>query len=197
MIDNFSSRPVDLKSGITLDDILKLISDFDTSTDDFLKLFSDAVRRAYRVYNVLPNRHDMEDIAQSIVMLLIKNDCRILRSFESRSSLETWLQVIANREVVRFHRRQKDMISLEDLAPGDQVYTPNHDDKVLHDEIIHKLTRGQRKLLDLIIHGLNTAEIAERIGIEPDSVSRNKHRLRNKVSKLLRYRGRRNETTIS
>jgi RNA polymerase sigma factor (sigma-70 family) len=182
-----SPSPDNPNSENSFDDLLKIIfSDSYITFDDFRKLILNAVRRSCRTYARYSNKDDMEDIAQSIVLSLIKNDCRSLRSFESRSSLKTWLQRIANYVTFHFYCTQKDVISLEDLSSGEQAYTPNYDDKVLHDEITHKLTKGQRELLEFIRKGLKTNEIAERMRIEPDSVSRSKNRLREKIGKLLK-----------
>ena len=185
-LENSLTQPDNSNSEISFDDFLKLISDFGITLTDHLKIISDAVRRSYRIYRLRFNRADMEDIVQSIVLLLIKDDCRALRSFKGLSSLETWQQTIANHETIRFYRGKKDMMSLEDLSPAEQAYPPSQEDEVLHHEIVHKLTKGQRKLLELILLGLKTNEIAERNGTDPDSVSRSKSRLRNKIGTLLK-----------
>jgi hypothetical protein len=82
----------------------------------------------------------------SFALLLIKDDCRVLQSFDWRSSPETWLQKIANHNTIRFHRGRNGAMSLEDLSPDDRRCPPSHGDKVLYDEIAHKLklTKGQR-----------------------------------------------------
>ncbi len=182
------SKPDNPNSEIPFEDLLKLVSDSDISLEGLLKLISDAVLLAYRIYHLRFNWADMEDIAQSTVLLLIKDDCRVLRSFEGRSSLETWLQNIANHKTIRFCYRRKCITSLEDLAPNNQTYPPSQDDKVLCDEIAHKLklTKGQRELLELIYQGLKTKEIAERMEIKPDSVSKDKRRLFDKINEILK-----------
>jgi len=153
-------------SEISFDDFPKLISVSALSPDDLLKLIFGAVCRSYRKYHLCFNRADMEDIAQSIALLLIRDDYRVLQSFNGRSSLETWLQKIANHGTIRFYRGRNGMVSLEDLSPDNRTYPPSQDDKVLCDEIAHKLklTKGQQELLELIYHGLKTGEIAKRRG---------------------------------
>ncbi len=174
-LDN-SQLPDDPNSEISID-------------DDFLKLIADAVRRAYGIYNYRPNRDDMEDIAQSVAISLIKNDSHGLRSFEHWSKLATWLQVIVNHEVIRFFRRQKDEVDVEDLPPGDLAYQPILEYKVLRDEIVGRLTDDERELFELLEQGLKPKEIAERLGITSAYVSVRIHRLREKVEKLLELKG--------
>jgi RNA polymerase sigma factor (sigma-70 family) len=163
---------------IQLNDPLKLTStSLDHSLDNLMKLITDAVRRSFQLYHLRSNWADIEDIVQSIALLLIKDDSRILRSFEGRSSLETWLQKIANHETIRFYCRQRNLTDLESLSPDDQSYSPGQDDEVLLDEIVHKLPKGLQELLELIYQGFKTKDIAKQRGIRPDSISKNKHRL--------------------
>lgn len=183
-------RPGEPNSEISFDDFLKLIFDSDISPDDFLKLLYNAARRSCRSYRSYFNEGDVEDIAQSIALLLIQHNYRGLRSFKSHPSLKAWLQTIANRETSHFYRGRRIAVSLEDLSPDDQAYPPNQEDKILCDGIASKLTKRQRKLLELMLLGLKTNEIAERNGIDPDSVSKSKSRLRDKVDKLLQSNGR-------
>lgn len=188
-----SPSPGKMDSVISFDDILRLISDSNISLDDFLKLVYNAAQRSCRVYCRYYNQGDVEDIAQSIVLSLIKDDNRGLRSFNRRSSLKVWLQTIANHEAFHFYRGlyrgQWTAISLEDLSPDEQAYPPSQDDEVFHDEIVRKLTKGQQILLKLMLLGLKTNEIAERNGTNPDSVSRSKSRLRDKIGNLLKSDG--------
>lgn len=174
-LDN-SQSPNDPNSEVSID-------------DDFLKLIADTVRRAYGIYNHRPNRDDMEDIAQSVALSLIKNDSHGLCSFEHWSKLETWLQVIVNHEVIRFFRRQKDEVDVEDLPPGDLAYQPILEYKVLRDEIVGKLTDDEWELFELLEQGLKPKEIAERLGIKPAYVYVLIHRLRKKIEKLLESKG--------
>jgi RNA polymerase sigma factor (sigma-70 family) len=173
-------------SKISFDDHLKVIMDSDFSSDDFLKLLYNAVRRSCRNYYGYSIQSDVDDIVQSIALSLIKDDYHGLHSFNNRSSPKTWLQTIANHETSRFYRGRRFAISLEDLPPNEQTYSPSQGDKLLYDEIARKLTMGQKKLLELMILGLKTSEIAERNGTDPNSVSKSKIRLRNKIIKLLK-----------
>jgi DNA-directed RNA polymerase specialized sigma24 family protein len=170
--ENSPQQPENSNSEVSCDYILHFLSDYGLSLDEFLKLISDAARRAFRIYHLRFNQADIEDIAQSIALLLLKDDCHVLRSFGGRSSPESWLQKIANHKTIRFYRRQKGMMSLNDLSHNDCAYSTSHDDKVLWDEIVYKLklTKGQLELLELIYQGLKTKEIAERRGTKPDSV---------------------------
>jgi DNA-directed RNA polymerase specialized sigma24 family protein len=126
---------------------------------------------------------------------LIKDGCRVLQSFDGRSSLETWLQKIANHKTIRFYRGRNGAMRLEDLSPDDRTCPLSQDDNVLCDEIAHKLklTKGRRELLELIYQGLKTGEIAKLRGTKPDSISKDKRRLFDKIGKLLKSKGQGND----
>ncbi|HEU0174257.1 MAG TPA: sigma-70 family RNA polymerase sigma factor [Blastocatellia bacterium] len=189
--ENSLSQPDNPNSEISFDDLLKLIFGSAISPDDFLRLLYEATRRSCRIYRRYFNEDDVEDIAQSIALSLIKHDYHGLLSINNRSSLKAWLQTIANHETFQFYRSQRASISLEDLSLDEQAYPPSQDDKVLYNEIAYndKLTGGQRNLLELMFLGMKTNEIAEQYGIDPGSVSKSKSRLRNKVGKLLKSGG--------
>jgi RNA polymerase sigma factor (sigma-70 family) len=176
-------------SEISFDDLLKLIFGSDISPADFLKLLYDAARRSCRNYRRYYNEDDMEDLAQSIALSLIKHGYRGLRSFKGHSSAKAWLQTVADRETLHFYSGQRTAISLEDLSPDDQAYPPVQFDRALRNGIARRLTKSQRELLELMLLGLRTNEIAECNGINPDSVSRSKSRLLDKIDKLLKSSG--------
>jgi RNA polymerase sigma factor (sigma-70 family) len=170
--------------------------DPDISVEDLLKTISKTVRRAYLKYDRHPNQHDMEDAVHSIVFSLLKNNCHALRSFEHRSSKETWLQKVANHYVCRILRRQKDMVNVEELSPDDLAYQQVQEMevgfkemRVLLGEILGEFTRRERELLELLLLDLHTSEISKRMGIKPDSISKSKLRLSNKIRKVLNSRG--------
>jgi RNA polymerase sigma factor (sigma-70 family) len=148
------------------------------------------VRRAYRIYNHRINRDGSEDIAQSVALLLIKNDSHGLRSFEKRSKLETWLQRVVNHEAARFFRGQEREVNVEDVPPGDLVYQPILDYEILRDEIVSKLTDDEWQLFELLEQGVKPKEIVEQLEIKPAHVYVLIYRLRKRIEKLLEAKGR-------
>ncbi len=188
MPSNESQSPDNLNSEVSIEEVLKLISP-DLTVEGLLKLISNAVRWAYKTYGRNTNPQDVEDLSQAIAILLIKDDCRVLRSFEQRSSLDAWLRVIAKHAALRFFPRQKSAESLEDQSPDDFVYQPEMELKVLIGEIKESLTPRGRRLFEFKLEGLRTKEIAKRMNIEEGSVDKATGRLRNKIRKLLESRG--------
>ncbi len=184
MASNNSQSPDGPNFEATIEDILKLIAT-DLTIEGLLKLIAQAVRYAYRFYGHHPNPQDVEDLTQVIAILLIRDNCRVLRSFEQRSSLETWLKPIARHCVLRFFQGQKSLESLENLSPDDFVSQPEMEGEVFIEEIKGLLTLHDQELLELRLQGLTREEIAGRLNIELDSVDKAVRRLRGRVSKYL------------
>ncbi|MGH9835828.1 MAG: RNA polymerase sigma factor, partial [Blastocatellia bacterium] len=152
MPPNESQSPDGPNFEVSIDDLLKLISP-ELTIEGFLKLISEAAHYAYRIYGHSPNPEDVKDLAQAIAILLIKDDCRVLRSFEHRSSLDAWLRAIARHAVLRFFPGQKSTESLEDQSPDDFVCQPEMEVEVLIEEIKESLTPRGRKLFEFKLEG--------------------------------------------
>jgi DNA-directed RNA polymerase specialized sigma24 family protein len=82
---------------------------------------SKAVRHACRFYNYQANRDEVEDLSQDVLFKLLKNDGRVLQSFASRSSVDTWLYTVVRRELrpyfLRQQREKENLINVDDLSP--------------------------------------------------------------------------------
>ncbi|MCI0662549.1 MAG: hypothetical protein L0220_15880 [Acidobacteria bacterium] len=98
-----------------------------SNSETFRKLVSAAVGRAYWFYGHCSNPADVDDLTQSIILSLIKDDEQGLHSFKHLTSEKRWLQAIANHAVLRFFRGQKDLVSLKDLTPDDSACPPNQE----------------------------------------------------------------------
>jgi len=186
-LNNLQS-PDDPNSGVSIEEILKPISS-DFTIEGLLKLISNEVRHSYRIYGHSPNPEDVKDLTQAIAILLTKDDCRILSSFEHRSLLETWLRAIARHCVLRFLQGQRNMESLEGQSPDDFVYQPTQEAELLIGEIKESLTPRERKLFEFLLQKMKRKEIAERMNIEEDSVHKAIRRLRDKIRKCLESKG--------
>ena len=159
---------------------------------DPLELISAAVRRAYRIYHHRLDPDNIDDITQSIALSLVKKYGTDLRLLEHLLSERKWLLVVAKHAALRFWRGQKELVSLEHMAPDDFVISPNQEEQVfleemnkLLDELAGDLTGRERRLLGLMSQGLDAEEIAERMGgIKVGSVYKLRQRLRAKITKL-------------
>lgn len=140
-----------------------------------------------------PANEDIKRFSQRLIVLLLEDDCRRLRSFEQRSSFHTWLQTLATHYVSRFLQRERRQISLSELPTDSSPHDPIQDEEIwemekvkLLDKVTKRLTKRERQLLALLRQdGLTSAEIAQKMGIKTESVYRAKNELITKLQRLL------------
>ena len=136
---------------------------------------------------------EVEDFKQQVVLLLMEDDYRRLRSFSMRSSIKTWLTAVALNQVSNYMRRQKRAISLAKSAAEGFVCQPTQEKVLLYEdrrrrlrEVVSQLTAREQELFELLCQdGLACADVAMRMGIKADSVRRRKHALIKKLQELL------------
>ncbi|MCI0338530.1 MAG: sigma-70 family RNA polymerase sigma factor [Acidobacteria bacterium] len=155
---------------------------------DLLPFIPSTVRQACHVYGHNPSQDEVADLSQSIVLLLIDDNYRRLRSFNHRSSLKTWLQTVIYHYVLHYLRRQKCTVNIEDMAPDELAHQPDQEEKFLFEErrelldvVVSMLTERERELWDLLSGGLSDEEIAKQMMIKVRSVQRKKYALLNKI----------------
>ena len=87
--------------------------------DRFIGLVTHVVTHSADARNIRLKRHDVEDHVAEVFLQIIKNDFAVLRRFQGRSSLATYITVIARRIVVREFISKKLPQSSEDSDDGD------------------------------------------------------------------------------
>ena len=87
--------------------------------DRFIGLVTHVVTHSADARNIRLKRHDVEDHVAEVFLQIIKNDFAVLRRFQGRSSLATYITVIARRVVVREFISKKLPQSSEDSDAGD------------------------------------------------------------------------------
>jgi len=142
------------------------------------------VYRACRA--VLRNDQDAEDAVQAAWL----NAFRALRSFRSEASFRTWITRIAINEATTRLRKQRQLISTEDIAMPD---TQSPERELVTKELSSRLEReidalpeGLRSVLVLRdIVELDTKETADCLGIEDENVRVRLHRARQALAQRL------------
>jgi RNA polymerase sigma-19 factor, ECF subfamily len=149
-----------------------------------IKLSLKVSKTVRRVYRHPTNPDEIEDITQDVLVLLIENDYRRLRSFAGLSKIETWMYTIVKHCVGQHlwkRRWENDTVSVDDLSTYALTYQPIQE-KMLIDEdeckalqaIISSLPERRKLLMELTLQGLKTEEIAKELGIKISSVYRDK-----------------------
>ncbi|HEX7899942.1 MAG TPA: sigma-70 family RNA polymerase sigma factor [Planctomycetota bacterium] len=129
-------------------------------------------------------RDAAEDVAQKVFAALLENDRALLRSFEGRSSLSTWLISIARNQALthRRHERPREL-------PTPPADSPGPLEELLRSENIDRVTAAldalpprERLILMLFYRdGLSYADIAGFLGVSSNSVSPLLERARNRL----------------
>jgi len=160
-----------------------------------IKLSQKVSRAVRHVYRHPTNQCEIEDITQDVLILLIENDYHRLRSFAGLSKLETWMYTIV-RHCVGQHlwkrRWENATVSVDDLSTDALTYQPTQE-KTLIDEdeckalhaIISSLPERRKLLMELVLQGLKTEDIAKELGIKISSVYREKSIQLNELRKLV------------
>ena len=120
-----------------------------------------------------------EDISQDVFLRLVKNDFRLLRSYDpSRASLATWLTIIARSTTIDFLRRKRlPLVSLENVGPVVSPDEPGESGEAVKPLPPGLLTGRQRLILRLIFdRQMDAGAVAELLGISPQTVRSTKHK---------------------
>ena len=170
------------------------VASSETQFESLLSQIRVQVSWACRCYYRFTNPSVIDDLAQEIAFLLIKNDGHNLKSFEHRAKEKTWLRVVALHHVARYFKGQKTAESIENLPDDLHPWQlPSQDEELLFKELKGLVEKSQgdftgqeQELLNHLSNGLEDREIAMRMGIEIRTVQRYKCALRKKIKNMVR-----------
>jgi len=179
----------------------RLIARDPAAWERFLKGFGPVVIRAAAAVlsrgKAGASKAEAEDLAQKVFTLLLENDARLLRSFQGRSTLSTWLIGIVRRQALMLLRADRPQAPL----PRSTASTsPGPFDDVARAESEEQLAAAlaalaPRERLILALHyrdRVSYAEIADFVGVSPNSVSPLLERARERLkAELLALKNRR------
>jgi RNA polymerase sigma factor (sigma-70 family) len=118
-----------------------------------------------------------EDVAQDVFVKLFRDEGRLLRSFDpARASFATWLAVLARSAAFDALRRRRSHPSIEcramDIEAPEAAAAP--EPVAIPDGL---LSGRQRLILEMIFaKGMEVADIAAALGIDPQTVRSAKHK---------------------
>jgi RNA polymerase sigma-70 factor (ECF subfamily) len=142
----------------------------------FVRRYAPLVAAAVR--GVAPMSGDTEDLAQEVFVRLCKNEYRLLRSYDAtRASLSTWITIVARstaRDALRRRRPRsvpietvpEALLKIDAVEPTPRLKLP---------EML--LSPRQREILGMLYDGeMDVAEIAQALGIDPQTVRSAHHK---------------------
>ncbi len=94
---------------------------WDAFVDRWAGIIHAAVQRAFQGGRGAAARAEVEDTVQDVFLRLVKDDCRLLRSYDAnRASLSTWLTLVARSTAIDRLRRKRPppTVPLEAISLG-------------------------------------------------------------------------------
>jgi RNA polymerase sigma factor (sigma-70 family) len=159
--------------------------------EEALSLVDVAVLNACLRSHYHPTPEDIRRLSQRLMLRLLENDCRRLRSFKNQSSFRTWLQTLANNYVSRQLQRERRTQSLNELPTDFLIIPPVQENRIwqeqkmkLLDNALNNLTNRERQLFDLFRLGWKAEDISRETGIKVASVYCEKHSIVKKLRRL-------------
>lgn len=131
---------------------------------------------------------DGDDLVQDVFLRLVKDDCRLLRCFDSsRASLSTWLALVARSVAIdHMRRRRVETATLDpEAAAAPRAVAPGAGAGAaagaggIEDAAVpwHQLTTRQRLVLRMLFDQEMTVEhVAALIGVDAQTVRSTKHK---------------------
>lgn len=160
----------------------QLVSGDPTSWEKLVQGHARIVRSSIRLtlngYGQATDGTLTDDLTAEVFSALLSNDCACLRAYQGRSSLATYLRVIAVRVTIR-HLRQIDgrrnspiSADLEDYrGPSPEQRAITNEQKQQLEHLIEQLPQRQREIISLYyFHGLTYHQISQRLNMPMGSI---------------------------
>jgi RNA polymerase sigma-70 factor (ECF subfamily) len=157
--------------------------------DRMLGLVFHVVRHTANARSIRLTETDRDDLIAEVFVELLRNDKAVLRRFQGKSSLATYLTVVCRRISVRYLLRQK----TQPQTNAKPAPAPSSDDPGLkriqnRDQIARLLTGLNGKEADVIrmyhLEGMSYREISTMIGLPENSIGPTLTRARAKMRQL-------------
>ena len=157
--------------------------------DRFLGLVVHVIHHSAQARSIRLNEADVEDLCAEVFMEIVRDDFRVLRTFRGKSSLATYLTVIARRVVVRtLLATNKAGARLDSQRPP--VIAPDgtadHEQRIADREQVEQMLaglNGQESQIVRMFHlqGKSYQEISAAVGVAPNSIGPMLSRAREKL----------------
>jgi RNA polymerase sigma factor (sigma-70 family) len=142
----------------------------------FVRRYGALVAAAVR--GVAREATEIEDLAQEVFLRLCKDDFRLLRSYDpARAGLSTWITIVARSTARDAMRRYRPVLTPIDAVPEGRLAVDPVEpaQKLKLPEAL--LSPRQREILGMLYdREMEVAEIAEALGIDPQTVRSAHHK---------------------
>jgi RNA polymerase sigma-70 factor (ECF subfamily) len=119
---------------------------------------------------------ELEDIVQAIYLKLVRNDYRLLRTFDpKRASMSTWLTLVSRSTAIDTLRRQRPYLGIVDENMPQPSNEPPATPEIKLP--LHILTNRQRAVLAMLYDdGRSVSEAAAMLGVNVQTIRSTKHK---------------------
>ena len=158
------------------DPLAELLAGDKRAWEQFVRRYAALIVAAVR--GIAAGSGDVEDLTQEVFVRLCKDDFRLLRSYDpERASLSTWITIVARstaRDALR--RRRPASVPIESVPEAHlKIDAVEPLPKLKLPEAL--LSPRQREILGLLYDAeMDVAEIAQRLGIDPQTVRSAHHK---------------------
>ncbi len=156
--------------------------------DAFVRRYAGLIVAAVR--GVATGGSDVDDLTQEVFVRLCKDDFRLLRTYDpARAGLSTWITIVARstaRDALR--RRRPEAVPIDAVPEAQLAIDPVEPvPKLKLPEAL--LSPRQREILTMLYdRDMDVAEVAQRLGIDPQTVRSAHHKAMIKLRAHFRAR---------
>lgn len=160
--------------------------------DRFLGVFIHVISNSAHARSIHLSLADIEDLCSEIFVTLLKNEFAVLRHFKGRSSLASYLVVVARRVVVKSLVKRKQLEAMGHVDAHHSALTAGGADPVqrLADNeevrvLLSQLSAAESNIVRLYhLEGKSYREISHLLGIPESSVGPTLYRARERMKQL-------------
>ncbi len=143
--------------------------------DRFMGLVIHVINHTAQCRSTNLSAADREDLAAEVFLAIVDNDMAVLRHFRGKSSLATYLTVIARRVVVRKLVEGRSAVPLGDLVAQAEAEEDEHEQRIDdREEVGRLLGELQGSEADVVrmyhLEGKTYQEISRSVGMPENSV---------------------------
>jgi RNA polymerase sigma-70 factor (ECF subfamily) len=107
--------------------------------DRFAGLVVHVINHTARCRSIMLSAADRDDLTADVFLALVHNDFAVLRRFRGKSSLATYLTVVARRVVVRKLIQTRTATSLEDVAESADTHAASAEQRISDRDEVQRL----------------------------------------------------------
>lgn len=158
--------------------------------DRFIGLFVHVIQHTSHARSIKATQADIDDLCSEIFVAILANDRAVLRNFRGKSSLATYLTIIARRVVVRKlgERRMAEKLGhvTAQHSPVDAAAIPKDTQRIEDREEIQQMLQGLSNteaeiVRQFHIEGRTYREISSGLGVPENTIGPTLTRARSRI----------------